>query len=56
MIFHVNITFQTLCIILIFILFCYAVLHTDPHVNKDFLKTVYHVDSLSCCKVGAMHV
>ena len=54
---NVNMRFQTLCIILFFILFCYAMLHTDPHVNKDFfLFEFFSKDSLSCCKVGAMHV
>ena len=39
-----------------FIPFCYAVLHTDPHVNKDFfLFEFFSKDSLSCCKVGATH-
>ena len=32
-----------------FILFCYAVLQTDPHVNKDFLFEFFDKDSLSCC-------
>ena len=40
-----------------FILFYYAVLHTDPHVNKDFsLLEFFSKVSLSCCKVGATHV
>ena len=40
-----------------FLLFCYAVLHTDPHVNKNFfLIEFFNKDSLSCCKVGATHV
>ena len=40
-----------------FILFCCAVLHTDPHVNKDFfLFEFFSKDSLSCCKVRAAHV
>ena len=40
-----------------FILFCYTVLCTDPHVNKDFfLFEFFSNDSLSCSKVGAIHV
>ena len=40
-----------------FILFCYTKLRTDPHVNKDFfLFEFFSKDSLSCSKVGAVHV
>ena len=41
---------------IIFILFHYTKLGTDPHVNKDlFLFKFFSKDSLSCSKVGATH-
>ena len=40
-----------------FILFCFTKLRTDPHINKDFfLFEFFSKDSLSCSKVGAMHI
>ena len=54
---NVNMRFQTLCIFLSVLLFCYTKLRTDPHVNKDFfLFEFFSKDSLSCSKVGATHV
>ena len=42
---------------ILFILFCYTKLHTDPHVNKDFfLFKCFSKDSSSCSKVGFTHV
>ena len=42
---------------ILFILFCYTKLYTDPHVNKDFFLFKFcSKDSLSCSKVGATHV
>ena len=42
---------------ILFVLFCYTKLRTDPHVNKDFfLFEFFSKDSSSCCKVGATHV
>ena len=44
---------DTLHYSIIFILFCYTKLRTDPTVNKDsFLFEFFSKDSLSCSKVG----
>ena len=50
---NVNMRFQTLHHSILFILFCYTNLGTDPHVNKDFLFEFFRKDSF---KVGAPRV
>ena len=58
---NVNMRLHSLCIILS-VLSCFATqsyvhVNKDPHVNKDFfLFEFFSKDSLSCSKVGAMHV
>ena len=55
---NVNMRFQTpLHDSILFILFSYTKLRTDPHVNKDFfLFEFFSKGSLSCSKEGAAHV